>query len=927
MSKQKKTNSQNQKHPGHIITVLLQDYFHRGVFKEVIGEKQWMRFGSRLDKDVKDTLDLFREYEIKATFFTLGWIADNYPEIIKKIVSEGHEIASAGYLARSVHEMTREQFTEDIERAKNALEGAGSNRILGYRCAYKWMRKSDLWVLDILADDGYVYDASLQPPLYSFTRKHNQPFKHEIETINGKIWEFPASTNSLFGLNFAIAGGNYLRQFPHSLMMYSFKNWCKATANPFILYFHPWELNTELPLISAVSTISRIRQYRNLGKMRLVLPDYFKEGHFQSINQYLNIPLIYPTTQNASPIDKIGVPGMYVKKEPETKHKHPKKEVSVVIPCFNEVSSLPYLEKAIDEMILESDGLYNLKFIFVDDCSQDRTYDILQKKEMTREDFKVIGHSKNKGVAAAIRTGIFAADTEIVASIDADCSYDPLELIKMIPLIHGGVDMVTASPYHPDGFVIGVPRWRLFLSKSLSKIYHLFLRNKFSTYTSCLRVYRRSSIVKMTNKYGDFRGIVELLARLDLNRGIIKEYPTTLQCRIFGHSKMKIISTIYGHLKLIFEILKYRINLKKIHTTFKIIKRKTLVDNSSFKKVWIDLDNSPHVPFFNPIINELNKKGYEVILTVRDCFQTCGLANLFGLNYRRIGRHYGKNKVMKVIGTLIRALQLLPNALRERPALTVSHGSRSQLITAWMLRIPSVIIFDYEYTQGLGFIVPGWVMAPGVIPDSNIVHNKGFALRYPGIKEDVYVPSFKPDPTILNKLAIKKDVIVVTIRPPATEAHYHNPESETLFFEVVELLGHNPDVQIVILPRNEIKQTTWIKNTWSGWCDTKKIIIPDHVVNGLDLIWYSDFVVSGGGTMNREAAALGVPVYSIFRGKIGAVDRYLSDEGRLTLLENAEDIRTKIKIARRDKSHEQAKANQGALNVIVNHITNILENP
>ena len=342
------------------------------------------------------------------------------------------------------------------------------------------------------------------------------------------------------------------------------------------------------------------------------------------------------------------------------------------------------------------------------------------------------------------------------------------------------------------------------------------------------------------------------------------------------------------------------------------------------KKIWIDLDNSPHVPFFNPIIKELKQRDCLVTLTARDCFQVCGLAELFGLEYKRIGRHYGKNKILKIVGTIIRSIQLLPAALRERPTIAVSHGSRSQLITAKMLRIPVVMIFDYEFTQGLGFISPDWVIAPEMIPDKAKKYNKGRFLKYPGIKEDVYAPFFKPDPNILREFEVGRQDILVTIRPPATEAHYHNPESEKLFVAVVEFIAQSPDVRIVILPRNEIKQTRWIKKIWAELFETGKIIIPDHVVNGLNLIWHSDFVVSGGGTMNREAAALGVPVYSIFRGKIGAVDRYLSDNGRLTLLESVEDVKTKVKIVSREKSINFQKGNKDALDVIVNHLIKIL---
>ena len=129
----------------------------------------------------------------------------------------------------------------------------------------------------------------------------------------------------------------------------------------------------------------------------------------------------------------------------------------------------------------------------------------------------------------------------------------------------------------------------------------------------------------------------------------------------------------------------------------------------------------------------------------------------------------------------------------------------------------------------------------------------------------------------------------------------------------------------MILPRNEKKQTAFIKSQWSDWCDKRKIIIPEHVVNGLDLMWHSDFVVSGGGTMNREAAALGVPVYSIFRGKTPSIDRYLSDSGRLTFLETVEDIDTKMKIVKRDKSINIRQHSQGALDTIINNLIKIVD--
>ena len=343
------------------------------------------------------------------------------------------------------------------------------------------------------------------------------------------------------------------------------------------------------------------------------------------------------------------------------------------------------------------------------------------------------------------------------------------------------------------------------------------------------------------------------------------------------------------------------------------------------KKIWIDLDNSPHVPFFSPIKKELERHGYKVTLTARDCFQVCGLADLFNLGYKRIGRHYGKNKILKVFGTLLRSFQLLPIVLKDKPILAVSHGSRSQLITSSMLRLPNIRIFDYEHSQDLLFIKPTWDIVPEIIANKLNMHGRKPVLKYPGLKEDVYVIEFTPDPEFRSRLGLSDDDIVVTIRPPATEAHYHNPEAEKLFVEVVNFIGSNRDCKMVILPRNEITQKDFIQNTWSKWCETKKIVIPEHVVKGLDLIWASDLVVSGGGTMNREAAALVVPVYSIFRGKIGAIDQDLSDTGRLTLISKVEDVRNKIKLIKRNTSDIFIPHNRKALEQIVDIIIEKVE--
>ena len=341
------------------------------------------------------------------------------------------------------------------------------------------------------------------------------------------------------------------------------------------------------------------------------------------------------------------------------------------------------------------------------------------------------------------------------------------------------------------------------------------------------------------------------------------------------------------------------------------------------KTVWIDLDNSPHVPFFKPIIGELRKRGHDVVVTARDCFQVCGLADLMGVEYTKVGRHYGKHLLLKGAGLVIRSLQLMPAVLGKKPDIAVSHGSRSQVATAAALGIPSIVIIDYEYVQTV--VKPTYTIVPEMLSDSSMKGSYRRSLfKYPGIKEDVYVPDFRPDPAILKELGIADGELVVTIRPPATEAHYYTPESGTLFEATVNFLGEKDNLRMVILPRNEVKQTAWVKHNWADWCNSKKIVFPDHVVDGLNLIWHSDLVISGGGTMNREAAALGVPVYSIFRGTIGAVDRYLSESGRLVLLETVEDVRKKIRLEKRDLSGQPDNLNRKALDEIVGVIETAL---
>jgi predicted glycosyltransferase len=340
------------------------------------------------------------------------------------------------------------------------------------------------------------------------------------------------------------------------------------------------------------------------------------------------------------------------------------------------------------------------------------------------------------------------------------------------------------------------------------------------------------------------------------------------------------------------------------------------------KSIWIDLDNSPHVPFFAPIIKELEDRGHAVLVTARDFAQVTQLIRLMKLRCTTIGRHYGKNTVMKIVGVAIRASQLAPLVRRAKPDLAVSHGSRAQLLLSAMLRVPSMDISDYEHATDFKGFRPTWMMVPELIPRTNLGMPEECVLSYPGIKEDVYVPQFAPNPDFLTQLKLSNDSILVTLRPPASHAHYHNPESDVIFAEVMNWLVAERNVVTILLPRTEA-QGREIRKQWPTAFDSGKVIVPAQAVDGLNLMWHSDLVISGGGTMNREAAALRLPVYSTFRGKIGAVDNYLVAQQRLILIDSKADVRVRIKLEKRQR-HIESYGNTATLNAIVQQIESVM---
>jgi polysaccharide deacetylase family protein (PEP-CTERM system associated) len=522
----------------HLLTIVLEDYCHVGPVSQVVPPDYWHRFESRVQRNTERTLDLLDETGAKATFFVLGWIAEHQPEVVAEVVRRGHEVASKGFWHRSIGQMSPEEFRADVRRAKEVTEAATGQAVRGFRIPRGGFGPQDLWALDILSEEGYAYDSSVRPIGTAFLDEPFRRFVHRHEHAGHSIWEVPLTTWKLGPLCLPISGGNYVRQLPHSFIRGALDSWERQFHDPIVFYFHVWELDPEQPRITAVSQLQRIRQYRNLDAMVRRIRYYLDKYDFGTVADHLRLgpaASVAPVPRAITPVSQPSPAG-------------PRIPITVVVPCYNEEATLGYTANTLRAFSKGMADLYDVFFLFVDDGSQDRTWERLNELFADRADCGLLRHLKNRGVAATVLSGLRNAQTDIVCVIDCDGTYDPLQLRRMIPMLQPGIDMVTASPYHPDGKVLNLPPQRLVLSKGLSMLYRFVHRHKLYTYTSCFRVYRRRSMEAMVLRDERFVGVTELLSQIDRAGGRIAECPAVMEVRLLGSSKMKTLKTIFGHL-------------------------------------------------------------------------------------------------------------------------------------------------------------------------------------------------------------------------------------------------------------------------------------------------------------------------------------------------------------------------------------------
>jgi polysaccharide deacetylase family protein (PEP-CTERM system associated) len=271
------------------MSVDVEDYFQVSAFDRVVSRAGWDGFESRVVSNTQRVLDLFERAGVRSTFFVLGWVAERFPALVREIAVAGHEIASHGYHHQLLYTLTPAQFREDVRVSKTILEQTSGSLVLGFRAPSYSIIESSLWALDILIEEGFVYDASIFPIHHDrYGIPNATRHAHELRRRSGTLIEMPASTARLGGVNLPIAGGGYFRLLPYAWTRWGIDRVNRLERKPVVFYFHPWELDPGQPRF-AVGTASRIRHYTGLDRTPARLRRLLSEFRFASVAAVLNL--------------------------------------------------------------------------------------------------------------------------------------------------------------------------------------------------------------------------------------------------------------------------------------------------------------------------------------------------------------------------------------------------------------------------------------------------------------------------------------------------------------------------------------------------------------------------------------------------------------------------------------------------------------
>jgi uncharacterized protein len=304
-------------------------------------------------------------------------------------------------------------------------------------------------------------------------------------------------------------------------------------------------------------------------------------------------------------------------------------------------------------------------------------------------------------------------------------------------------------------------------------------------------------------------------------------------------------------------------------------------------KIWVDCTAAAHPLVLRPIIERFQAMGHTVDVTAREYGQTLGVLDRLGIPYTPVGSHGGAGTLRKAGALASRSSALARRAWGQRYDLGLGHGSVDLAMVCGSFRIPSVQMQDYEFAglqRRISFRVARRVIVPDAIPVERLARvgaPERKLFRYPGLKEEYYLADFEPDPAVLEELGLDREGAILVVRPPPETSEYH--EQNPLHDRVLNRLAAEPDAQTVVIPRT-VRQAEAIRQR------TGVLIVPDRAIDAQSLISFADLVVSAGGTMNREAVALGTPVYTTFAGRMGGVDEMLISDGRLKVLRDPAEI-------------------------------------
>jgi hypothetical protein len=469
--------------------------------------RHWRRLPARGAEAMAAAFAACRELDVRATWFVPGDAVLRAGELLRALVDAGHEVAFAGTSTVPLATMTpaeRDAAMHSWLAALVALEAATGRAVRGFRAAWPGDAASTsgtaggTWWQAWPREHGFAYDATPLPTDGTAVRIVELSGDRSCDAVGVAAWWFDAGIPSLAGLPPAIAAAHRAR----------------------------------------------------VGTGPGLLATRVNRGEAGTIAARLGIAKATPPIRSA-----LAVAPLASSPPPSSAPR-----LAIIVPLKDEEAGIASLALELDAVARDLADVAACEFVFVDDGSRDRTWQLLRTHFGERAHCTLVQHEHNRGVAAAIHTGIRATDAPLVASIDGDLSYDPAELRAMLALAQAeAADVVTASPYHPRGGARNVPSWRLFLSRSLSAAYRRLLRSPLHTWTACFRVYRRAAVADLPVAYPGFLGTAELLVRVLRRGGKVVEHPCVLEARLLGTSKMRVLRTIRGHVGLLWQVLRRRV--------------------------------------------------------------------------------------------------------------------------------------------------------------------------------------------------------------------------------------------------------------------------------------------------------------------------------------------------------------------------------